>query len=1143
MGKILGFTRNPGEDWVISSQYGTKEIQGIPDPEGGHAINAPTSIPSPFARMDLVRKSFQNIGESPNLTFYQRGETIVASKEDEKTVSQCLDLAEMLFFYENYKDKIEILEWNKIEHIGKLKNSTNSGHQKLGDVLDMYLRQDALAFNFDYLNSIYIIKFNHKVIGGTSPLTLFFNTATDGASLNLISTKGKTFFKDIVPLYDRDADFQKYIYLLFKAAPVLGERMMAFNEYLNKSLEVVSKQNPNLYDILNTLKPSELLPNYANLNTKDAGQIVEVFDVPFKTIDSSKIPVNESDFVIHSSKYNGASKPLVVQNNFNKPLKYVNGAWDTKIEVKYIDNDSLNQRTLPGLNIKYPYLTISDLLEDTLIRLVYPIDSENYFNGNLKLSDTDNTKSYLLPLKPLFFQFFDVSELLNGGTQKPHIFIEEGLKNGVRVLLRIPIKKGDEYIIFERFYYNDSLPDAKINKGAIVEQQVGLTIFPFIKYEKDVDAYYNIQLVDRNISGNLFDVDYQLSFYSDKSKDAIESEQQVFRTKKIKGDFTKVTTKYFGIKAPFDYIQVDSGFGKGIIIPKWRISQSTGDQFTFAIDFGTTNTHIEYSINNTSPKPFDITFNDIQAVPFFSEEIEHNFSGTNAIDLRNYITKEFVPKIIMKDTAFNFPIRTVLSQSKTQAPPNGGKALMEFNIPFVFEKETDMNSRYFTNLKWDSKEPNNDSRVHAFLEQVIIMIRNKVLLNGGSLTATKVVWTYPISMSTARKDRLSGVWNQLYQQYINKSEETTSLSESLAPYYYFKSNQSLDGQGYGTSVLMDIGGGTSDVVVYNNHIPELVSSYKFAGNTLFGDGYSEFGNAQNNMLIKRYKDEFDSLLEKDHPILKIISDELYTNKKSSDFNAFLFSLGNNAQIKDRKLFDFNNKLANNDDIKIIFLYFYAAKIFHVAKLIKNKGLKLPENLIFSGNGSKILNIITNNMKTMGEYTQQIFSYAYGISVYPKHGLKISVEMEIPKAITSKGSIIHIIRNDQEIDIRKIKETLTCLEHEGKTELLYSEIGNDEIQDKIVQEVEAFNNFFSGLLDSFDCQDKFGISYNSISVFKEISNRHIKQFLMAGIAYNNALEGTLINESAKVTDTLFFFPMVETIQQLIKELAFVEAEGQ
>lgn len=1141
MAKILGFTKIYGEDWFPSSQYGTNEIQDIPDPEGGHAINAPTSIPSPFARMDLVRKSFQNIGDSPELKFHQRGETVVASKEDERTVSQCLDLAELLFFYENFKDKIEILEWNKTKQINQLKDSDNPGHNKLGDVLDMYLRQDAKAFNFDAMQSIYIVKYNHKVIGGTSPLTLFFNVSADDLDLNLTSTKGKTFFKDIVPLYERDSEFQKYIYLLFKSAPILGDRMLAFQEYLNRNLDIIRKtKNQTLYNELNTLNVADLNANYSGLYTRDAGQVVEVFNVNFKTIDAAKIPVHESDFIIASAKYTAGYKPLALQNNFNKPLKYINSTWSSKFVVPFMDSNHLNQRVLPGLNIKYPYLTIGDFLEETLIRLVYPINSDKYFDGNLKSANTEEPKGYLLPLKPFFFDFFSVNELLAGGLGKPGISIEEGgIKDGVRVLLKIPIKNGEDFVIFERLY-NGSTADAKNNKGAIIEQQFGITVFPFIRGGKEIDTNFNIQLVDRNVSTALFDIDYQLSFFDDGSRGAIEILPEVFRTKKLKGDVSKVTTKYYGVKSAFDYLQVDSKFGKGIIIPKWRQYQNSGDQFTFAVDFGTTNSHVEYSVNNNSPKPFEINSDEVQAVSLF-EDSDHNFSGTGAIDIRTSISREFVPKVIKKGTAFNFPLRTAISQSKSQAPAKGGTALMEFNIPFVFEKEIDKNSKYFTNLKWDNKETNNDSRIRAFLEQLIMMMRNKVLMLGGNLKQTRVIWTYPISMSSYKRDNLARLWDELYATYINGDEKTITLSESLAPYYYFESTNSLEGKGYVTSVLMDIGGGTSDVVVYKNNKPQLISSYKFAGNTIFGDGYNEFGNLQTNRLALKYKREFDALLDKEYSAIKSISDDLFSNQRSADYHAFLFSLGNNVDIKNKALYDFNALLAKDNDLRLIFLYFYAAKVYHIAKLMKYNELDLPSNLIFSGNGSKILNIISANEKLISAFTQEIFAFVFKLENYPVHGLKIRVERDIPKAITSKGSIALANRSEEDLDLSDIKRTLTCLEHEGKSQILAWEIQQDDIQAKISAEVEAFNDFFEHLLESFDCEDKFGISYRSICIFKEHANKHIKEFLKAGIAFNQAMEGASMKETAPINDTLFFYPLVETIQKLIYELANEEVE--
>ncbi|MBB5635296.1 hypothetical protein HDE68_001181 [Pedobacter cryoconitis] len=1154
MSKVLGYTNNGGEDWFVSSNYGNIEIQGISDPEGGHTLDAPTSIPSPFARMDLVRKAFENIVSDPSLSFSQQGNKILVSKEDERLVSQCFDLAEILFFYNNYKDSIEIIEWEKSTQLNKLKSSAEPGHKMLGEALELYLQQDEATFNFNRMKNIYIIKYNHQVIGGTSPLTLFFPTANDISGFGLKSNKGKTFFKDVVPLYERDDDFQKYIYLLFDIDEkkgsdgpeinLLASNMKELVAYLDKNLKFLKVINKNaLYDDLNRLNKSDLNNNYIDLNSNNASHTVEVLGVPLKTIDPEVVinSIKKSDFVIFSSKTTNEKKPLVLAQGANNSLMYVNSIWDSNTRVPYFNPETnLDLRKLPGHDIIYPYLTVSDFLEPGIIRLVYPINNEKYFNGNLVLKNPESTKGYLLPLKPLFFEYFDVEELVNGGMGKPVISIQEtSIASAVRVLLKIPINNGRAYITFERTYHNDKNVDLATNKGIINEHQFGVTLFPFIKYEDSTTPFYKIQLIDRDVTGDFIDAEYNLKFYSNTSKTALNVDNECLRSKKQKGEVTKITSKSFSVNSTFDYIQVDNKFSKGIIIPKWYPFSNAGDSFTFAVDFGTTNSHIEFSKNNSAPRPFEITEAEIQAVPLFSNKTDHNFSGSAAIDIRTAIIKEFIPDTIGKNTPYSFPHRTAISQSKTHAPSNGGIVLNEFNIPFIFEKTIDNNNNFFTNLKWNSKEPNNESRVTAFIEQILFMIRNKVIISGGNLETTKIIWTYPTSMSPARKSHFKSTWDKLFKKYINTHDEPVDVSESVAPYYYFLGNSMLEGLGNGVSVLMDIGGGTSDVVVYESNIPKLLSSYKFAGNTIFGDGYKDFGDIQNNQLVNRYKEDYTDLLNEHNKNLSSIANDIYSRQKSSDYNALLFSLSGNYEIKQKELFDYNKKLSSDQDLKIIFLYFYSAKIYHMAQLMKVNQVELPMNIIFSGNGSKIISIITSDKNLISDLTKNIFSKVYGITSYPSSGLKINLEKEFPKEVTCKGALMYQKLGKQNINVADLKRTLTCVEDIGIFKLTNGQI-DDTVQDKVVAQVKDFNKLFIELNNSLNFEDYFDISQASFAKFKEIADLHLKAFLKAGIAFNNRMDGVSTEADVPISETLFFYPIVETIQQLINEIAVLRS---
>ncbi|MCD7977453.1 MAG: hypothetical protein LUG51_09930 [Tannerellaceae bacterium] len=51
------------EDWQDSIEYVDRDIEVIDDPDGESAHREITSIPSPFARIDLLKTAFQRINK------------------------------------------------------------------------------------------------------------------------------------------------------------------------------------------------------------------------------------------------------------------------------------------------------------------------------------------------------------------------------------------------------------------------------------------------------------------------------------------------------------------------------------------------------------------------------------------------------------------------------------------------------------------------------------------------------------------------------------------------------------------------------------------------------------------------------------------------------------------------------------------------------------------------------------------------------------------------------------------------------------------------------------------------------------------------------------------------------------------------
>ncbi|NEN25393.1 hypothetical protein G3O08_18000 [Cryomorpha ignava] len=1147
MSKIFGYTKKGGQHWFASDAYSDKEIESIKDPEGGSEISLPTAIPSPFARIDLVKTAFRNITKSPDLKAYTKDGNVVSGKDDEKLVSDALDLAELLFNIDSIKDKIKIIVWDRETELAKLK-SGSIAHRQLAETLELYLDQDKESYNFDLVNRLYLIEYNHKIIGCTSPATLFFATANDLSHAQITFTKNDvTFDNSYAPLYERDADFQKYFYLLFKANPILSQRLTVLNDYLDKNLKILDRVNNILYEEIKKLDIADFKSNYAELDTGLSGDVVEVIGVPLRKRKKEDVinSIQSSDFIIQSTKYKGETKPLVLQNNLNKAFRYVNDSWDNSIQVPFIDNETvLEKRRLPGISIQYPYLTVSDFLEPYLIRLVYPINKDKFFDGNVNTEVGNDSKGFILPLKQKFFDYFNSDDLISSLPNKPEIKMVQGAAGSVKVVLRIPIAKEGEFISFERTYYQSpenqlGKPDEEKNKGIIVEHQFGVTIFPFTKTnDPNIEPYYRIQLVDRDVAGVLKNAHYDLKFYSNIEKDPIEIKARKIRSKKDSSNLLP-ESQYYVLNKEFDFIQVKnllSGGISGIIIPNWPSYQQGNSVFSFAIDFGTTNTHIEYKVDDGSPKPFDITSNDIQIATLFEQtkRSEEILGGSGNIAIKEFVEEEFIPNLIGNDSEFKFPHRTVIAESHSLNVQTETFSLADFNIPFIYERRhRPEKGKIETNLKWAKKEIGNEKRVRAFFEKIMMLMRNKVIINKGNLSATQLVWFYPSSMKPARIADLKSTWNELFTEYFNPEKQAIGISESLAPFYYFKGTNKLQGGAFKPVVSIDIGGGTTDVVIFKQNKPLLLTSFKFAANTIFGDGYSEYGAANSNGLISKYYSHFESLLlaNKLNDLSKVLS-SIKEKNRTEDLNALFFSIEDNPKIKDKKLFSYNSLLAKDEDLKIIFIYFYAAIIFHIAELMKQKQVELPKHLVFSGTGSKVLNIISPDRKILSEFSKVIFESVYEGS-FDSDGLTIETEKEMPKEVTCKGGLM-LDPEDLAFDVRDIKSTLTCVESKGIDKLTY-DLLNEKTKVDIVSYVNKFNSFFLNLNNQFNFNDYFNVSEKSMEVFKEELNKHLRDYLEEGLEFNKKLDN-VGTEDKELEETLFFYPLIGAINNLSSHLS-------
>lgn len=1139
MSKIFGYTKKGGQHWFNSDAYSDKEIEAIKDPEGGSEISLPTAIPSPFARIDLVKTAFRNITKSPTLKAYTKDGNVVSGKDDEKLVSDALDLAEMLFNIDSIKDKVKIIVWDREAELTKLKNSSNKGHRQFAETLELYLDQDKESYNFDLLKRLYLIEYNHKIIGCTSPATLFFATANDLTHAQIKLTKNDVTFDDeYTPLYERDTEFQKYLYLLFKANPKLSQRLTVINDYLEKNLKILDTENHKLYEEINNLNAASFVGDYSPLEvSKDVP--VEVLSIGFRSRKSGDLVefISEnSEFRISSTKLPISKRPLILKDGFAKEWLYVKDPWNNMTAVPYYVESTIEKRTLPEVRIQYPYLTVSDFLEPYLIRLVYPINKDKFFDGNVNAEVGDDSKGFILPLKKQFFDYFNSDDLVSSLQNKPKLEMVQGAAGSVKVTLKIPVAKQGEYISFERTYYQSSdKPNEEQNKGVIVEHQFGVTLFPFIKTSNpNIEAYYRVQLVDRNVGDSVFkNSDYQLNFYQNQQANnplKVINEKTKERRSKNRGE--GATSQYYVIENEFDFITIKDNSNpniRGVLIPIWDMYSGGANSLKFAIDFGTTNTHIEYREGAGQSYPLNVD-NDIQIATLFDpHRTPDDFGGTGAIDIKELVNHEFIPRQIGNLSPYKFPIRTVIAENETLNPNLTSHPLADYNIPFIYEKETHKD-RITSNLKWSEA---GDRRVEYFMENIILIIRAKVLKNKGDLSKTELVWFYPSSMHDQRIGELQTKWSNLYKKYfakVNIENKIKSLPESLAPFYHFKGK--LPG---GTTCSIDLGGGTTDIVVLKSENPVLISSFRFASNALFGSGLETYSTSINNAIINKYIQHFESListngLTKLTQLLSSIKD----SNKSEDIAAFLFSLSEHTTITDRDLFSFSKMLQGDKELKIVFIYFYVAIIFYLAKLIEKRtdlSIDAPDHILFSGRGSKLLKLISDDKSVLVEINKLIFKKVFQKDFTSKKQ-SIEFEEDFPKEVTAKGGIsINMEQVPSKEEIQKLQTTINCTKTKANQDLKF----NIETTDKeeIVNFIKSFNVIFKEITIEF-INKKFILNSDAVDYFLKNIDDYLMENLDRGVKYLQASEKKKDTDS--IEETLFFYPLIGAINNLSTHLS-------
>jgi len=1148
-------------DWNSSDRIQPADVRDVMDKTNILTSSAGTSIPTPIARMFLFKTAFEIVAVQ-----------VRDNQADSRSiysglVSETLDLLEMLYKSGSDENKFSYQNWlfdNRqqddnliLKHFGN-----DHGHRLLAESFKQAAAQAPFNNKIE-ITLIYYREGNNKIlVGGTSPFTFVFTSPNFKRKLHDLGfrtisglvSNDNLFDSDYKQLHERDDSFIKYVEALATTQGI-GISFSSFTEYVIN----VRNRNRNRFN--------SVIANLQDIQFNDTPLSVSHINLKQLSEADYKMNINiHSDYKIElpdDTNYSDSLNPLFLLDKMSYDGQYSSPSshWSTTTRVsenQYPEAslDEIKERELPGLDgFHYPFLSSFDFFERCLIKLPgYSLNDERF------LCLTDN-QTFICPIKPIFFHFFPITKIKN------YVSVETRGEQ-ITLVLKIPVfgpTKNRRNFIIRKTY----------DTASIIDYSGILGIFPFTKATQTNLLHINKYTVASYENTNAAMQLESVKFFK-KSGIHMVATAPVHRS-----NYAEIKTKstYYQLDESFDIIQLnfrkDNSSCGGVIIPKFKEVDNGIEPYIYAIDFGTSNTHVEFGrvINDrvTETAPFTIAEKSMQmsllnkpkAVEFNDGAERYNdYEGRLALgdfaSAKTVTLREFVPFQVgnQKSAAVKFPFRTATCESNSFVGNHSNNRLfLDANIGFHIDEDALLdNIRYKTDLKWLLERANNDqfniNRVSIFFRELLLMIRTKVLMEEynlrGDITKLKMALSFPTSMGSGLKSKLISLFEAQRLDVLGvNSLPLRVVTESIAPYYQLKYvNADIQNDSF---CNIDIGGGTTDIVLIDrnpsnpNELLCYCSSFKFAGKQLWGSGSNEC-NLADNGFVSYYKSFIQRTDANVYGELEKILNS--NNNRTEDIVGLLFS---KPQYKFVDIFD------DCKELKVVLLIHYSAILYYITRLahLKDVNVELPRTVSFSGKGSEYLSLIFPSDRDLKGYTKKVLGIFAGKPTHNDFFLERSKE---PKVITAKGTVHYANErinenlddwgNGEKSDINK--KVLTPLERNYKgfknqeyesLTLTYSALtGNSDYYSDIMSNHAEFFNLL------FDNKELCAIINRQLELKDFASYKKDLIPLNGNLASEGKLRDSFratlldLNPTDNVSDSPFFFALNYSLIALSREIA-------
>ena len=195
---------------------------------------------------------------------------------------------------------------------------------------------------------------------------------------------------------------------------------------------------------------------------------------------------------------------------------------------------------------------------------------------------------------------------------------------------------------------------------------------------------------------------------------------------------------------------------------------------------------------------------------------------------------------------------------------------------------------------------------------------------------------------------------------------------------------------------------------------------------------------------------------------------------------------------------------------------------------------MPRHITFSGNGSKVLNILSTNDATLVKLTKIIFEEIYG-KPYSIDGLDI-IRPANSKESTCKGGIIMAPFQSQDYGVIKDMKTILIGSDDNRfadDHMTYNEISESDLE-AVVAIIKDYIEFTFNLDKKFSFYDNFDVDRSIMDKVKDLCYRDIRTYLDNGLSIKKS-EISQDGADDNLEETLFFYPLVGIINAVVRNI--------